>query len=358
MIDYVSYSPAFCSPGSGCSAVRASGFGYLFGGRVPVPAIGIAGFALLFMVSLRPLLRPILHPIAWAGGAIALVFIGLQAFWIKEYCKLCMVVDGAAVLAAGAAFVHKRLAGDKPDEEIIAPWAWLVIGGIAVGTPLIWPSFKPQAPVPPGIAQYYQAGKINVVEFADFECPFCRKLHPLLKKLIDERGDRVTFTRLNMPLTQHEHAMDAAKGAVCAEKLGKKDEMADQLFETEDLSPAGVRRVAVGLGIDAAAFDACIADPGTQARIQKESKILRDAGFQGLPTTYIGARQIVGAQSEDAFREAFEQAARGEGTTGIPMWLLLAVAGLACVAVGYFGRVPALTEAPKRTRRDSAGSKT
>ena len=355
LVDYLAPSAAFCSPGSGCSAVRASAYGYLFGGRVPVPALGILGFALLFMVSLRPLLRAILHPIAWAGGAIAVVFMGLMAFVLHEYCTLCLIVDSCAVVAALAALMHKRALAHAPDEETIAVWAWIAIAAIAIAAPLAWPKFKPQAPIPKGIAHYYQAGKINVVEFADFECPFCRMLHPMLKKLVDERKDKVSFVRLNMPLPRHEHAMDAAKGAVCGEKLGKKDEMADRLFASEDLSPAGVRKIATDLGLAADAFDGCVADPSTQARIQRESQILRDAGFQGLPTTYVGAKQLVGAQAEEVFREAFDQAERGDGFEGIPMWFFFGIASLVAGAVAWFGRVQpdAPAEPPRPKKRKS-----
>jgi predicted DsbA family dithiol-disulfide isomerase/uncharacterized membrane protein len=356
LVDYLSPTAAFCSPGSGCAAVRASGFGYLFGGRVPVPAIGIVGFALLFVVSLRPVLRPILHPIAWAGGATALVFVGLMALVLHEYCKLCLVADGAAVLGAIAAFLHKKSLPSGPDHEVVSPWAWFVIGGVAVAAPLMWPAFKPQPPVPAGIARYYQPGKINVVEFADFECPFCRKLHPVLKKLIEENGDKVRFVRLNMPLPQHAHALDAAKGAVCGEKLGKKEEMADRLFASEDLSPAGIRKVAIELGLNVTEFDACVVDPDTTARIERESQLLRDAGFQGLPTTFVGPKQLVGARSEEAFREAFAQAEHGDGAAGVPIWLFFGIAVIACGTIAYFGRVePPAPEPPLATRGAKQG---
>lgn len=335
LVDYVSYSPAFCSPGSGCSAVRSSGFGYLFNGLLPVPAIGIAGFAALFVVSLSAGLRRWVLPMAGVGGAIALFFIVLQAVKIGEFCLLCVVVDVAGIIAALAAFFAQR---QERARDPFAPWAWVLFAVAAVGAPLAWPRLRPQAPVPAGIASYYQPGKINVVEFADFECPFCRALHPLLKKLVKEREGKVNFVRLNMPLPRHTSAMDAAKAAVCAEAQGKGDEMADQMFEVEDLSPANLRRIAVGIRLDPRAFDACFAAPATVERIQRESKILRDAGFQGLPTTYVGARQIVGAQAEEVFREAFDQAARGEGGGGVPGGVFAAIIAAAVGAVAFLGR--------------------
>lgn len=335
-VDYVSYSPAFCSPGSGCSAVRASGYGYLFNGKLPVPVIGMLGFGALYVVSLLKQTRRWLKPMAWAGSAIALGFIAIQAAVIHEFCKLCVIVDGSGLLIGAAAWLHDR---DKSEaKEPLALWAWLTLGIAATVAPIAWPELRPQAPVPQSIQQLYKPGLINVVEFADFECPFCRALHPVLKKLVAERGDKVNFVRLNMPLQRHEHAMDAAKGAVCAEAQGKKEPMAELLFQSEDLSPPGVRRAAVSLGLDPAAFDRCIVDPGTQQQIQRESKILRDAGFQGLPTTYVGSRQLVGALGEDVFREAFEQAAHGNPASGIPGWLYVSLLVAGAGAVVFIGR--------------------
>jgi predicted DsbA family dithiol-disulfide isomerase/uncharacterized membrane protein len=338
LVDYMSFSPAFCSPGSGCSAVRGSGWGYLFGGKLPVPAIGIAGFAGLFSVSLSRGLKPWVFPMAAFGGVAAAFFIVLQAAVIREFCLLCVIVDVAGIIAAIAAYLHKRGEATGATRDPFAPWAWALFSVAAVATPLSWPSLRPQAPVPAGILSYYQPGKINVVEFADYECPFCRALHPQLKKLVKEREGQVNFVRLNMPLPRHESALDAAKAAVCADAQGKGDEMADQLFEIEDLSATSLRRMAVKIRLDPRAFDLCFASPATLERIQREGKILRDAGFQGLPTTYVGARQIVGAQGEEIFREAFDQAARGDAGNGIPGGIFAAIIAAAVGAVAFLGR--------------------
>lgn len=335
LIDYVSFNPSFCSPGSGCSAVRASGWGYLFGGKLPVPALGIAGFAGLFVVSLSKDLRKWVFPMAAVGGVMAAIFIAVQAIVIREFCTLCLAVDVAGIGAALAAYFNSRQPSAR---DPFAGWAWVCFAVAAVGAPLIWPSFRPEAPIPPGIVSYYQKGKINVVEFADFECPFCRALHPLLKKLVAENPGRVNFVRLNMPLPRHARALDAAKASVCAETQAKGDPMADKLFDDDNLSRTNIRRIAVELGLDAKAFDACMEAPTTAERIARESKILRDAGFQGLPTTWVGARQIIGLQSEEAFREAFQQAARGEEVKGLPAGVFAAIVAAAVGAVAFLGR--------------------
>lgn len=385
-IDYVSISPSFCGPDSGCSAVRSSGFGYVLG--VPVPVFGILGFALLFALTLgtSEFLRSLLRPTAYFAAVVAVVLIGLQAK-IGHFCAFCLIVDacavalgavgasldprkreftrppaaprpaddaapppsespGSAYRAAQRARVEPRAAVDPARETVVLrnP-AWIVLAILALLAPYAWSQLKPNPALPPAIARLYQPGKINIVEFADFECPFCRALHPTLKKLVSERPDKVHFVRLNMPLPRHPNAMDAAKGAVCAEEQGKKDEMADALFESEDLSPRGVQRIAATLHLDMPKFQECIVNPNTHARIDREQQILRDAGFQGLPTTYVGDRMIVGAHPEEAareavFREAIDDAARGQGGGGVPAWLFALVVAATVGATIRFGRAP------------------
>ncbi len=336
LVDYTSFNPAFCSPGSGCASVRASGFGYVAG--VPVPLLGLLGFGLLYVLSLSksPGAKRSIAPIAAAGGAVAVLLILLQAVVIGHICAYCVVVDLAAIAAAAAALAYKRAGGSKSTSaEVLPSFSWIALGAIAIGAPLIWPKVRPKPNVPPAIQAFYVAGKINVVEFADFQCPFCRMLHPQLKAITRDYPGQVNFVRMNMPLDRHAQAMGAARAYVCAGEQGKGEEMADALFETEELSVASNRRLAVQMALDADKFDACVKDPKTEAGVRKESQILRKAGFQGLPTTYVGNEIIVGAQGEEVFREAFDRAAKGAGNTGVPGWaFLIGVVVLAGAAIG------------------------
>ncbi len=340
-VDYTAFNPAFCSPGSGCSVVRASGFGYVLG--IPVPLLGLLGFGGVYAVSLASgrLRDRLLAPMAYAGAVAAVVFIALQAVIIHAFCVYCVVVDTTAIATAGAAYgLSRALKADKAEKirDPLRSFAWALLCAIAIGAPLLWPKVQPQPKVPPTIRALYVPGKINVVEFADFQCPFCRMLHPLLNKVIKDYPGRVNFVRLNMPLSRHPQAQDAARAYVCAKAQGKGDEMAEALFEAEDLRPGPNRRLSVHLGLDPKAFDACITDEKTDQAIDRESTILRSAGFQGLPTTYVGSTTIVGAQSEEVFRDAFERAARGEGNDGVPAWMFLGLTLAALAATVAAGR--------------------
>jgi predicted DsbA family dithiol-disulfide isomerase/uncharacterized membrane protein len=340
-VDYTNSVPTFCGVDSGCAAVRGSGYGYvvLAGFPVPLPVFGMLGFAVLLGVALTRELRRWVPLIAAIGGVLAVFLFGLQAFKIKHLCSLCVTVDTLGVLSAISGLVLWKGEASDSSQEFGLRWgAWPALSVLALVAPLTWPHVRPAPPVPAGVLKLYQSGKINVVEFADYECPYCRRLHPELKTVIASYPGKVNFTRLNLPLHGHEFAQGAAEAQVCARDQGKGDEMADRLFAADDLRPDANRVLGRILGLDMAAFDRCMASAKTDAVIDAESKILIDNGLMGLPTTFVGAKTIIGAQPEEVFRDAFDRAERGEGDSGIPApayWL--GVLALTC-AVTWVGR--------------------
>lgn len=337
-VDYTTAQATFCGPGSGCAAVRRSGFGYLFG-FLPVPVIGLVGFGSILVVTCSPKWeRVALTPLALVGGLAALAFVVVQAVVIRAFCWLCVTADFAGLLIAAAALLRDRSVLPGSDLRFaLAPAAWLILGLLSAAVPIAWARVKPQPAVPNAIRELYAPGKINVVEFADFQCPFCRALHPRLKALTAEYGERVHVVRMQMPLASHEYAHGAALAAVCGDLLGKGEAMTDALFATDDLRPESLRAVALKLGLPAPDYDRCVAGAEARARVEREAKVLRDSGFLGLPTVYIGGKMIVGAQPDDVFRDALERAGRGADEAGVslPVFALLsAVAAGLVIAAG------------------------
>jgi predicted DsbA family dithiol-disulfide isomerase len=314
---------------------------------IPVPLVGLLGFSLTLGVSLLgdwQTRRRLTLGLVSAGAFVAVGLMVAQGVFIGEYCFLCLIVDSAALVACAAAWFQraddwKRDAneelGNAKNPTGLRRAGWASLGGLVLLAPFAWPHVKPVAPVPEGVRAVYQAGKINVVEFADYQCPFCRRLHAQLEKLLSEYGERVHFVRLNMPLQSHPQARGAARAAVCAENQGKGEAMANHLFEAGDLSSAANKGAARKLGLDVDEFQACTRAPETDARIDRESKILRDSGFQGLPTTFIGHSKIVGVRDDDVFREALASAAQGEEPSGLPWWVFWPGAALLAVGIGY-----------------------
>jgi predicted DsbA family dithiol-disulfide isomerase len=341
LVDYIGRTPTFCGPGSGCAAVRGSGYGYvsLFEVNLPVPALGLLGFALLLGVASTQKLSRWAPLVAAIGGLIGLGLFGLQWLEIGQLCGLCVAVDALGVLAAICGILQWRGQGDPNQEFGLRRGAWPLLACLALLGPLAWPQLRPAPPIPPGVQKLYLPGKINVVEFADYECPFCRRLHPQLSAVIESYPGKVHFTRLNLPLKSHEFAHGAAQAQVCAREQGKGDQMADRLFLAEDLHPSSNRDLAKALGVELTAYDKCISSGAADKIIEAESKILLDHGLQGLPTTYVGAKTILGAQPEEVFRDAFDRAERGEGDRGIPASIYWPLWLLSAAGISWVGRV-------------------
>ncbi|HLV64446.1 MAG TPA: thioredoxin domain-containing protein [Polyangiaceae bacterium] len=349
-VEYRSLDPSFCGAESGCGALQRTDLAHLFGLGLSLPDVGLIGLATVFVLSLT-------RRASWAawlaigGGVIALALLAVQTFVVGQFCWLCVVTDTAAVGAAVGGALWLRTPPSPSDREPLATWSWAALGVLALVAPALWPAMKPTPEAPSELRSYYRSGKINVIEFADFQCPHCRRLHGRLKALLEPYGARVHFVRLNMPLRSHPQARGAALAAICAEKSGQADALADFMFSTVDLSTANITRKAVELGIDGGEFERCLEAPETQARLEREGRILRDIGFRGLPTTYVGDQPIIGAQSDEVFRDALAAAASGESERGVPAWAYVTFFALVVSALVRSGLRPS---SPERERRRAA----
>jgi protein-disulfide isomerase/uncharacterized membrane protein len=330
--DYTADAPTFCSAASGCGAVRASQYSHIQigdGRFLPLPLFGLVAFALSYAASLVS--RRAVQVTAILGGLVGAWLLYVQAFVLQHFCWLCVTTDTCAIVAALAAGLSFKSEGDGT--RGLATWAWWTLGALAVAAPLAWPMVKAAPAVPSGVLAHYVPGKINIVEFADFQCPACRRYHEVLKPILQRYGDRVHFVRLHKPLPMHGYAQDAARAAVCAEQQGKLEPMADQLFATSDLSPAGIDRLARTVGLDEKRFGDCVLDPATNARVERESSLLVPPELEGLPTTYIGGKRLLGVQNAESVEDALERAARGEGVSGIAWYVYLTLVALCLLLV-------------------------
>ena len=341
---YLPQAATFCSPGGGCQDVRHWAYGHRIAGLpigVVLPALGMLGFTALFAGSLpreRTTIR-ITGALAVVGALAALGFLGLQATTIGAWCWLCVGVDVAALVGgiAGVGMWMTAGSAEEPDKSLRSPWwaAWVV----ASFAPIAWAVTLPDRPVPPVIAELYRDGAINVVELVDFECPYCRRLHPVLKSVLEETEGDVNLVRLVVPLPSRVHARNAARAYYCAVRMGQGERMADALFSSRDVSRGATVAMASELGLDRAEFGRCLDDPAIEARIQENERIARESNNEGLPTVYIGSRVLVGFDAKRGgapYREAIEAAKAQEGAR-VRIWPLATVVLLAVLAA-FFGR--------------------
>jgi protein-disulfide isomerase len=138
--------------------------------------------------------------------------------------------------------------------------------------------------------------KITMVEFSDFQCPFCSRFAPTLDQVMAKYGDRVKLVFRHLPLPIHPQAPKAAEAAVCAQDQGKFWEMHDALFRNQNaLGVDGLKARAAELGLDAQAFATCL-DSGTKtAAVAADAADARKVGIEGTPALFVNGRLIDGA---------------------------------------------------------------
>jgi protein-disulfide isomerase len=149
---------------------------------------------------------------------------------------------------------------------------------------------------------------VTIVEFSDFQCPYCRAAEPSLKEIRAKYGDRVKFVYEDFPLGFHEHAMDAARAARCAADQDKFWEYHDALFADQSkLSTADLKSKAAKLGLDSKKFATCFDKQVPDAAIKADQARGEALGVSGTPTFFINGREVKGAQSPDKFNTIIDE---------------------------------------------------
>jgi len=154
--------------------------------------------------------------------------------------------------------------------------------------------------------------KITLIEFADYECPHCKRFQPVLHQILDEFRSDVKLYFKNYPLPQHTNARLAAEAAVAAQKQGKFWQYQDKLWEKSDeLTPAEIEKAAKEVGLDVTKFRQDLASEPVKARVQKDRNDGQAAGIQATPTLYINGREYTDGRDTDSLREWIKDAISG-----------------------------------------------
>ena len=134
---------------------------------------------------------------------------------------------------------------------------------------------------------------ITIVEWADFECPFCRLISPMLDEIVKRFDGQVRMVFKFYPLGSHPHGEIAARAAVAALNQGKFWEMHHMLFENQDkLEQSDLERYAKDLRLDLAKFKQDFTSAETTARIEKDKKQGEEVGLEGTPMIFINGREV------------------------------------------------------------------
>jgi uncharacterized membrane protein/thiol-disulfide isomerase/thioredoxin len=322
---------------SGCQEVRFSAYSNIFG--VSLPTIGLGVFVGLFAMAIWANKKEHFQWLAVQTGVVALgamALIGLQVFVIGSICKWCMAVDISAIVAAVCAILLAR--GEVEVEEAPLRFVWGGVCVAAVAVPLLWQHAPAKATVPDGIQQHYVDGKVNIVMFTDFECPFCRKMHPVFHDVANNHGAQVNMVRKMVPLNGHPGAKPAALAYLCVPETSR-EVFADKLYSADHLNAQVVTTLAKELGHDVVA---CMADPKTMEQIVADKDLFESAGLRGLPSTFVNDEIVAGAD-EPLLLEAIERGlgggSHGADITYMFAFLVLLWGGASVISVKARNRV-------------------
>jgi protein-disulfide isomerase len=149
---------------------------------------------------------------------------------------------------------------------------------------------------------------IQMIEFSDFQCPYCRQANPTVARVLSTYGDRIHFVYRHYPLPTHPNARPAAEAAACANEQGKFWPYHDVLFANPSkLGVADLKQHAADLGLDAAKFNTCVDTHKYKAQVDTDMKDGDEVGVNGTPAFFINGRFLSGAQPFEAFKRVIEE---------------------------------------------------
>ena len=150
---------------------------------------------------------------------------------------------------------------------------------------------------------------VTIVEWSDFQCPFCNRVSPTLAQIEEEYGDRVRIVFKHMPLSIHPQAPQAHAASEAAHRQGRFWEMHDRIFANQrDLSAATLESHARAIGLDMDRYAKDVADASVKARIDEDMKQAAGLNVTGTPSFFINGRFLSGAQPFENFKRAIDAA--------------------------------------------------
>ncbi len=175
----------------------------------------------------------------------------------------------------------------------------------------------PSGPVPPVSKDDHVRGnanaKVTIVEYSDFECPFCKRHHPTMKAVMAKYGNDVNWVYRHFPLSFHPNAQKAAESSECVAELGGNDafwKFTDAVYEAADL--ANLAPLAKAAGVDEAKFTACVSSGKHAKKVQDQMNAGSAAGVNGTPGSFIinndtkTSQMISGAVPQASFDSAID----------------------------------------------------
>lgn len=154
-----------------------------------------------------------------------------------------------------------------------------------------------------GPAQGPDDAAVTIIEFSDFECPYCQRVVPTVKQILEKYPDQVRLVFRHLPLhTIHTRAQAAAEAAVCAGNQDQFWEYHDVLFENNRaFSDEDLERYATDLGLEIEAFKKCVSERESQQLVDADAATAETLGLTGTPAFFVNGIPMTGAQPLEKF---------------------------------------------------------
>ncbi|MXZ40103.1 MAG: thioredoxin domain-containing protein [Holophagales bacterium] len=152
------------------------------------------------------------------------------------------------------------------------------------------------------------AAPVTIVEWSDFECPYCKSVLPTLERILEEYPEQVRLVFRHFPLHAiHPNAQAAAEAGVCAQDLGAFWELHDLMFDEQDtLTVDDLKDKAERAGLDAEAFTTCLEREGIGDRVDADRRAGIEVGVNGTPALFVNGRPLAGAVAYEQLAEVVE----------------------------------------------------
>lgn len=233
------------------------------------------------------------------------------------------LIVSAVILAAGivGASLIVRSSLDRGAEQLAGMRAAVAdLAKAAPAAPTAPPSRVAARPSRPDPSRRYQVelgsspvkgpedAEITIVEFSDFQCPFCRRVTPTLDQIEKEYGDQVRVAFKHLPLSIHPKAPAAHAAAEAARRQGKFWEMHDRIFANQqEMSPEKYVEYAAEMGLDVDQFKRDVTSSEVKSRIDSDSREAAGLGVTGTPAFFVNGRYLSGAQPFASFKRLIDE---------------------------------------------------
>ncbi|MDO8494395.1 MAG: thioredoxin domain-containing protein [Deltaproteobacteria bacterium] len=149
---------------------------------------------------------------------------------------------------------------------------------------------------------------VTIIEFSDFQCPFCGRARPTINQILETYKDKVKFVFRDFPLSFHKDAFKAHEASHCANDQGKFWDYYKKLFESQTaLGVDNLKKYASEMGLDSKQFDECLASGKHTQEVQNDVKDGAEAGVSGTPAFFVNGIMLSGAQPFASFKELIDK---------------------------------------------------